>query len=296
MKHNVIDFLTPKQLAFCNEYLIDMNATRAALRAGYSASTALNGQLMNMPKIKLYLQEKMGDAAQKAQVSHARILNELCKIAFGNMGNFFAADGSIKPMNEVSDDDKAALWSVSVGDAGSGSKNCVGDVVKFRMYNKLSALDKIAKHTGFYVPEPQEAQTIYSYVTTKDINADDSFDDPVLAKEIEEMEKIEEEVENVEPGVKGDEPEVEVLADQEPGGENRDKRVEIDFDDVFVGDNNTVSAKEVDDVRTQLVETPKTPEVEAVVKPEVNPYHFSLPPIGQRLKQERGNKYAWMRR
>src|ERR1700712_4002975 len=182
MKTNLIDFLTPKQLAFCNEYLIDMNATRAALRAGYSASTALNGQLMNMPKIKLYLQEKTADAVQRADVSHARVLNELCKIAFGNMGNYFAADGSIKPTNELSDDDKAALWSVSVGDAGSGTTAV--STTKFRMYNKLSALDKIAKHIGFYIPNLPENQTIYSYVTPADITADDGFDDPILAEEI----------------------------------------------------------------------------------------------------------------
>jgi len=196
MKHDVIEFLTPKQMAFCNEYLIDFNATRAALQAGYSSSTALNGQLMAMPKIKAYLQEKMADATQKAKVTHAKILKELCKIAFGNMGNFFAADGSIKPMNELSDDDKAGLWSVSVADTGSGG--AVLNTTKFRMYNKLSALDKIAKHVGFYEPEQQEAQTIYKFVTPEDIDADDSFDDELLAEEMGEweVESCEDEVEN----------------------------------------------------------------------------------------------------
>lgn len=304
MKQNVIDFLTPKQLNFCNEYLIDMNATRAALRAGYSASTALNGQLMNMPKIKLYLQEKTADAMQRAQVNHAMVLSELCKIAFGNMGNYFAADGNIKPTHELSDDDKAALWSVSVGDSG-GDGSAVS-ITKFRMYNKLSALDKIAKHIGFYVPQAQEAQTIYSYVTTKEITADDSFDDPILAKEIQEQEEWEEkqqreeEVDIFELSVAGVEPgvvSVEESENEEPEGENRYERVEIGFDDLIVADNDVASViDEVEDVQIQPVEMPDVQEVEKVKKPEVNPYHFSLPPIGQRLRQEQGNKYAWMRR
>jgi phage terminase small subunit len=51
--------LTPKQQRFCDEYLIDLNATKAALRAGYSGATALSGQLMLLPKIKHYLSDKI---------------------------------------------------------------------------------------------------------------------------------------------------------------------------------------------------------------------------------------------
>ena len=53
---NYINQLTIKQQLFCDEYLKDMNATRAALRAGYSAETAMNGSLMRKPKIKAHLE------------------------------------------------------------------------------------------------------------------------------------------------------------------------------------------------------------------------------------------------
>src|ERR1700709_306389 len=108
--------LTPKQQRFCDEYLRDLNATQAALRAGYSGSTALNGNLMAIPKIRYYLQQRTKHVVQKAQVDHAMLIKELCKIAFGNMRNYFRSDGSMKGMHELTDDEAAALWSITIGD------------------------------------------------------------------------------------------------------------------------------------------------------------------------------------
>src|SRR5476649_313725 len=122
METTIAQLLTPKQRAFCDAYLIDRNATAAALRAGYSKSIALNGYLMTLPKIKQYLNERTDQAAEQAQVSQDMVLRELCKIAFGNMGNYFLPDGGLKPMHELTADETAALWSVSVDDTGSGSK------------------------------------------------------------------------------------------------------------------------------------------------------------------------------
>jgi hypothetical protein len=190
MKTNVADFLTPKQRKFCDEYLIDMNASRAALRAGYSASTALNGQLMAMSKIKLYLQQRTEEIAQKVQVTPDMVMRELCKIAFGNMGNYFLPDGRMKAMHELSDDEKAALWSISVNDDGSGSS--VTATTKFRMYNKLSALDKIAKHLNFYKPEEKKPEIRYVYLDKADMTEDDWFED----EEEEENEESEDQVQD----------------------------------------------------------------------------------------------------
>ena len=183
MDTNFREALTSKQQLFCDEYLMDLNATRAALRAGYSSSTALNGQLMVMPKIKYYLQQRMAANATKAQFTHDMVLRELGKIAFGNMAAYFDEAGNIKPMHNVSDDAKAALWSVSVSDAGSGASAGVG-TTKFRMYNKLAALDKIAKHTGFYNVDATAPPVVYSCLTHDEMTADDSFDDAVLQEEL----------------------------------------------------------------------------------------------------------------
>ena len=164
--------LTPKQQRFCDEYLMDMNATRAALRAGYTQATAMNGQLMEMPKIQAYLKERTAEASKKLQVSHETLLGELMKVAFANMGDYFGDDGKIKAMNDILDDKKSAIWSLKV------SEGKYGTTVQLRLHNKLAALEKIAKHIKFYEveqkqPEPQDAV----YVDKGDLNDDDRFED-----------------------------------------------------------------------------------------------------------------------
>lgn len=175
MSTTISDFLTPKQKAFCDEYLIDRNATAAALRAGYSNSIALNGYLMSIPKIKVYIKERCADAAEKAQVSHDMVLRELCKIAFGNLRNYFLPEGGLKPVHELTEDEAAALWSVSVTDTGSGVAN--GPTTKIRMYNKLTALDKIAKHLNFYSPEAKEPEKEYVYLNKEELQKHDLYGD-----------------------------------------------------------------------------------------------------------------------
>jgi hypothetical protein len=171
--------LTSKQKAFCDEYLIDMNATRAALAVGYSIYTAMNGRLMQITKIKMYLKERTELKAQQAQVSQDMVLRELCKIAFGNLQNYFLPGGGLKPVDELTADEAAALWSVSVTDDGSGGKEVVGNTVKLRMYNKLTALDKIAKHLNFYKQEVKEAEPEYIYMSKEELTEEDYFEDDV---------------------------------------------------------------------------------------------------------------------
>ena len=203
---SIVTELTTKQQLFCDEYLKDMNASAAALRAGYSAGTALNGQLMQLPKVKHYLQQRTTEVVKKVRVSQEMVLAELAKIAFSNMGDYFADDGSMKPMHEVASDAKAALWSLSVSDAGSGAvagrivgdntnnghnrQECSGRTVKFRMYNKLSALKEIAKHIGFYKPEDVKPEVEHVLITPEDLKDDDLLDDEALQEFLEDREEF----------------------------------------------------------------------------------------------------------
>lgn len=163
--------LTPKQQLFCDEYLTDMNATRAALRAGYSEATALNGALMRLPKIQWHLEQRAKDMKQKVPVSPEMLLAELSKIAFGNMGNYLEADGRLKPLNAISDDDKAALWHFKTNNDGT---------VNLKMHNKLAAIEKIARLLRFYEAKVAVPQPTYVYLDKKDICADDRFEDSTI--------------------------------------------------------------------------------------------------------------------
>lgn len=171
MNTNQVDFLTPKQQLFCDEYLVDMNATAAALRAGYSGTTALSGALMRLPKIKRFLEQRTQSTTERAQQNRELLLGELTKIALCNMGNYFDADGNAKPMYALSEDEKSALWYVKVNADGS---------VVYKMHNKLAAIEKIAKLLQLYMPEVKHPETQYVYVDKKAICADDRFEDPTV--------------------------------------------------------------------------------------------------------------------
>jgi phage terminase small subunit len=174
--------LTPKQQRFCDEYLIDMNATRAALRAGYSQNTALNGQLMEVPKIQAYLKERRAEASQKLQIDHETLLGELMKVAFANMGDYFGDDGKIKPMQEIIEEKKSAIWSLKV------SEGKYGTTVQLRLHSKLAALEKIAKHIKFYEPEKKQPEQVHVYVDKEDLNENDRFEDDSVDRLDQELE------------------------------------------------------------------------------------------------------------
>lgn len=80
--------LTAKQKRFCEEYLIDTNATQAAIRARYSKKTAysIGGENLKKPEIHKYIRSLMEQRSFRTQVTADRILEELAKIAFAEEG------------------------------------------------------------------------------------------------------------------------------------------------------------------------------------------------------------------
>ena len=176
--------LTPKQQRFCDEYLISMNATHAALKAGYSNSTAMSGQLMLFPKIKAYLAERTEAIQKKVQVSQEMVIAELAKVAFADMSDFFGADGKVKPMNEVSDKAKAGLWNLKISEKDGET------TVTIRMHNKMAALGKLMSYFD-YAPAPQP-EVKYVYLDKDVMDAYDRFDDSSFNEPEEEEEENDE--------------------------------------------------------------------------------------------------------
>ena len=76
--------LTAKQQRFCDEYLIDLNATQAAIRAGYSKRTAAASaaRLLRNVKVQEYISEKQKEIEKRTEVTQDMVIKELAKIAF----------------------------------------------------------------------------------------------------------------------------------------------------------------------------------------------------------------------
>lgn len=82
--------LTPKQTRFIREYLIDLNATQAAIRAGYSKRTAKDIACENLakPNIQEVIKTEVGKMLTRADVKGWMVIKELQKLAFSNIGDF----------------------------------------------------------------------------------------------------------------------------------------------------------------------------------------------------------------
>ena len=82
--------LTPKQRRFVNEYLIDLNATQAAIRAGYSKKTAqqIGAENLSKPVIQAEIQKRQTKLQNKLEITQERVLQELASIAFANGADF----------------------------------------------------------------------------------------------------------------------------------------------------------------------------------------------------------------
>ncbi|WP_310731021.1 terminase small subunit, partial [Burkholderia multivorans] len=108
--------LSAKHQRFVDEYLIDLNATKAAERAGYSKRTAgqIGFELLKKPEIAEAISEAMKAREQRTGITQDRVLRELARIAFFDPRKLFDADGRPLPISELDDDTAAAIAGLDV--------------------------------------------------------------------------------------------------------------------------------------------------------------------------------------
>jgi len=140
--------LTEKQQRFVEEYLIDLNATQAAIRAGYSAKTAdqQGSRMLANVKVQQAVSEAMAKRSKRTGVNQDRVVLELARIAFVKMTDIVDDEGRIK--QDANDDDLACIESVkyksSESDTGSSEEREV------KIGSKLKALELLGKHLGMW--------------------------------------------------------------------------------------------------------------------------------------------------
>ena len=144
--------LTDKQRRFVSEYLIDLNASAAAIRAGFSANSADAIGWENLRKPAISEAIKAGKAAQilaEAGLTAARVLEELRRVAFANVRDYWATDGSAKHPNALTVEQGAALagFEVLIKNAKAGD-GVTDTIYKFKLWDKVRALELLAKHVA----------------------------------------------------------------------------------------------------------------------------------------------------
>lgn len=149
--------LNVKQQRFVDEYLIDLNATQAALRAGYSPLTsyAQGARLLKHAEVAKAIAERQGKLIEKTGITQERVLNELALIGFSNMQDYMRVGYDGDPTLDWSNltrEQAAALSEVTVDEYKDGRGEDARDVkrVKFKLSDKQNALVNIGKHLGMF--------------------------------------------------------------------------------------------------------------------------------------------------
>lgn len=144
--------LTDKQKRFVKEYLVDLNATKAAIRAGYSQNTARAIGCENLTKldIQLEIQKERERIAKKTEITQEKVLREYARIAFFDPRKMFDSAGNPLNVNELDDDTAAAVAGLEVVREFNANTETTSFTKKYKIANKLGALDSIAKHLGMF--------------------------------------------------------------------------------------------------------------------------------------------------
>lgn len=141
--------LTEKQKRFIEEYLIDLNATQAAIRAGYSPATAKEVGCQNLTKlnIRTCIDKAIAERSKRTGVNADRIIEELAKIAFLNPTDLIDVNNAALKANVVPED-TAAIQSVKVKTIPT--RNGEGVEREIKVADKIKALELLGKHVGMF--------------------------------------------------------------------------------------------------------------------------------------------------
>lgn len=139
--------MTEKQKRFCEEYLIDLNATQAAIRAGYSSKTAnvIGSENLAKPNIRAHIDKAMAERSKRTGVTADRVVRELARIAFVNAPDVIDMDDATIREN-ANIDDTAVIASVKVKKIPT--EEGMGIEREIKLADKLKALELLMKHTG----------------------------------------------------------------------------------------------------------------------------------------------------
>ena len=187
--------LNERQRRYCEEYLIDLNATQAAIRAGYSEKTAysMGQRLLKNVEVKTYIDELIDERKKRTEITQDRVLRELAIIAFSNAADYAAVvereaflemeggekikllddDGNpvmyrtVEPVltQDLTEDQKRALSVIKKGRDG----------FEVKPYDKVRALELLGKHLGMF---------------TDKVNVEGEINNPMAGLSTEDLKKL----------------------------------------------------------------------------------------------------------
>lgn len=161
--------LTGKQEKFCREYLIDLNLTQAAIRAGYSKKTAyaIGSENLRKPQIQEFLRGFRKNISEKNDNLSQKVIDELVRIGFSNVQDFITDGNTIRDISQIDRQTASPVASVkkSVTTFGEDGHK---EVVEFKLWDKVGALEKLGRHLGIFELDNKQKNAVINVNVTDD--------------------------------------------------------------------------------------------------------------------------------
>ena len=141
-----------RRARFVQEYCIDLNATQAAIRAGYApkAAKVQASRLLTNVTVRAEIDARLAAKARENDITTDRVLKEISRIAFCDPRRLFAEGGALKAIHDLDDDAAAALSSVETREIGGGEDSPVITVRKIKLVSKAQALSQAMAYLGMH--------------------------------------------------------------------------------------------------------------------------------------------------
>lgn len=148
--------LNARQAKFVTEYLVDLNATQAAIRAGYSPKGAevTGSQLLRNPKVRAEVDAALERRSARVEIKADDVLRELLRLATCDIGDAFDEKGNLKPLHEMSADVRRAIAGVEVTAIGV---DAIAHVTKVKFWDKTRGLELLGKHLKLFTEKHEHS-------------------------------------------------------------------------------------------------------------------------------------------
>ncbi len=154
--------LTPKQKRFCEEYVIDLNGTQAAIRAGYSENSAnvISSENLAKPNIKEYITELQKEISERNKITVDECVSLLAKMARFDIAELYDNTGAIKSIHDIPEDTRLAIEAIDTEDMRMEGMT-MGSVNKVKLSSRRANIIELMKHLGGYEKDnDQKATTV----------------------------------------------------------------------------------------------------------------------------------------
>lgn len=177
--------MTDAQKRFCDEYLTDLNATRA-YKVAYpnckkdDTANAASSRMLRNVKVQEYISKKQQEIEKRTEVTQDMVIKELAKIAFLDIRKLYTENGQLKNIADMDSETAGAISSLETLEEYEGygdDREKIGDTQKVKLLDKTKALELLGRHLGIF----KEKVTIDGNVNTNN---------PFSGMSTEELRKI----------------------------------------------------------------------------------------------------------